>query len=147
MKATTTPDLLEDPRKLRLMNWLTTPPAEREPDSQNKIAIELGVTPRTIRDWKANPSFRALWEKQAKDIIGDPERVQMVLEKMYQHCLDDASAKQAKAWDLYLKATDSIKPPAIDLAAKKAAELTDAELEALIAEAAQREVDSRLNHT
>jgi len=43
MKATTTPDLLEDPRKLRLLNWLTTPPAEREPASQGKLRPSRSV--------------------------------------------------------------------------------------------------------
>lgn len=69
--------------------------------------------------------------------------VQRVVQRMFEHALDDSSPKQAKAWELFLKTVDAIKPPQVDLAAKKAAELTDAELEALLAEQAQRELAQR----
>lgn len=138
----TTGEVFEDVRKVRLLAWLTTPPHERVPSSQNKLADELGVSPRTIRDWKALPAFRSRWEKEAKETF-DPEMVQRVVQRMFEHALDDSSPKQAKAWELFLKTVDAIKPPQVDLAAKKAAELTDAELEALLAEQAQRELASR----
>lgn len=135
--------VLEDARKLRLLNWLITPPGMREPSSQNALAEELGVSSRTIRDWKQAPVFRALWEKQAKDIVGDPEKVQRVLEMLYDTALDTTNARHVKAAELYLKAVDGIKPPEASLAEKKAAELSDNELEALLAEAAQREQQAR----
>jgi hypothetical protein len=140
--AATTNDVMEDARKVRLLQWLTTPKHEREPGSQAKLADELGVSQRTIRDWKALPAFRARWEKEAKEIF-DPEMVQSVVQKMYEHCLDDTSPKQGKAWELFLKAVDGIRPPALDLAAKKAAEMSDDELDAMIAQAAQAEKAAR----
>ena len=134
---------MEDARKVRFLNWLTTPPLEREPRSQNALAAELGCSDRLLRVWKSDPGFRALWDKQAKDIVGDPEKVQMVLLKLRDHALDDTSPKQMKAAELYLKSVEAIKPPQADLASKKAAELSDAELDALLQEAAQREKQMR----
>lgn len=135
--------ILEDARKVRFLNWLTTPPQEREPRSQRLLAEELGCSDRLLRVWKSDPGFRALWDKQAKDIVGDPEQVQMVLMKLRDHALDDTSPKQMKAAELYLRSVEAIKPPQADLASKKAAELSDAELDALLQEAAQREKQMR----
>lgn len=138
----TTDEFFSDPRKQKLLTWLLTPTHEREPRSQNAMAESLGVSARTIRDWKAAPQFRAVWEKESKAIF-DPETVQRVIQKMLDHALDDTSPRQAKAWELFLKATDAIKPPQMDLAKKKAAEMSDAELDALIAQAAQEEKAAR----
>lgn len=138
----TSSDVFDDARKARLLQWLTTPKAERLPDSQAKLATELGVSQRTIRDWKALPAFRAAWEKEAKETF-DPEMVQRVVQKMYDHALDDTSPKQAKAWELFLKTVDAIKPPKLDLAAKAAAEMSDTELQAMVAQAAQAELAAR----
>ena len=138
----TTADVFDDVRKQRLLQWLLMPKHERVPESQAKLADELGVSQRTIRDWKALPAFRATWEKEAKETF-DPEMVQRVVQKMYDHALNDDSPKQAKAWELFLKTVDAIKPPKLDLAAKAAAEMADDELQAMIAQAAQAELASR----
>ena len=134
----TTDEFFEDARKTKLLHWLLLPKAERQPSSQVKFAEEVGVSPRTIRDWMAHPTFRAVWEKEAKAVF-DPSMVQAVIDRMYAHALDDTSPKQAKAWELFLKTVDALRPPQMDMAAKKAAEMTDAELEAMIAQAAQSE--------
>jgi hypothetical protein len=132
---------IEDARKLRLLEWLTTPVGAQVPDSQRKLAIELEVSESTIRNWKSDPTFRAHWEKQAKDIVGDPTKIQQAIQDLYDMGRDMTATVPArvKALEVFLRAVDGIKPPAIDLARKKAAELTDAELEALTMEAAQRE--------
>lgn len=142
-------DWTEDKRKIRLLEWLTTTPAVREelgwPDSKNKLAVEIGISAKTLREWQAVPAFRAHWEKTAKDIVGSPERVQTLLEDLYQAALDpnEKRSDRSKAADLFLKATDMLKPPAADMAAKKAAEMSDAELDAMIAEAAAKEQKQR----
>jgi hypothetical protein len=132
---------IEDARKLRLLEWLLTPEGQRVPDSQRKLAAEFDVSESTIRNWKGDPTFRAHWEKQAKDIVGDPTRIQQAIQDLYDMGRDSTATVPArvKALEVFLRAVDGIKPPALDLARKKAAELTDAELEALTMEAAQRE--------
>lgn len=147
----------EDARKIRLLDWLTATPEIRKelgwPDSLNKLAADIGVTPRSLRNWRAEPAFRARWEKQAKDIIGDPSKVQEILEEMRQLGLErtiqkgtDAqgnpiygqNTQQVAAAKTYLLAVEGIKPPAIDMAKKKASEMSDAELAALLEQERQR---------
>lgn len=137
----TTESLLDDSRKVRLLEWLTTPPSERSPDSMNKLADELGVTARSLRNWRSEPTFRALWEKRAKEIVGEPDKVQRLLEGIYEGATnpEETLASRVRAADLYLRAVDGIRPPAVDAAAKAAHEMSDAELEALIAQEAQKE--------
>ena len=132
---------IEDARKLRLLEWLTTPDTLRVPDSQRKLADELEVSESTIRNWKSDATFRAKWEKQAKDIVGDPTKIQQAIQDLYDMGRDSNATVPArvKAYEVFLRAVDGIRPPAIDLARKKAAELSDSELEALTVEAAQRE--------
>lgn len=139
----------EDARRLRYLQWLLATPAIRKaegwPDSQNKLADELGVTPRTLRNWRAEPSFRARWEKEAKDIVGEPDKVQKAIQRLYDLGFDDevSAATQVKSLTEWLKAVGALKPPAVDTAKKNAAELSDAELEAFIAEEAQRKLSER----
>jgi hypothetical protein len=138
-------DLLDDARKLRLLDWLTTPEDRREPKSQNQLADEIGVTAKTLRNWRSEPAFRAAWEKQAKDIVGDPENVQKVLQMLVDGALDttETLASRTRAAHEYLTAVDAIRPPAVDMAAKKAAEMSDDELRASLAELLQKEAHAR----
>jgi len=144
MLMATTP-IADDARKVRFLDWLTTPPHERDPQTQTALAEELGVSTRLLRLWKADPAFRAAWDKQAKDIIGDPEKIQRLLEDIYEGARDrnETLASRVRAADLYIRSVEGIRPPQVDMARKKAAELSDAELDALIAEAAQAEKVSR----
>lgn len=140
---------ITDGRKLRLLEWLTTPEDLRAkwgwPTSQGKLADELGVSAKTIRNWKVDPAFRAVWEKEAKDFVGDPERVQMLIEDIYKGArdLNETLASRVRAAELFFKVTDSIAPPKVDQAKREASELSDSELQALIAQAAQQELQGR----
>ena len=137
--------ILDDARKVRLLEWLVQAPPERNPPFFKDLADELGVQDRTMRYWKADPAFRAEWEKQAKDAVGDPGHVQSVIEMLREGAVDRAEslASRTRAAEAYLKAVDAIRPPQIDMARKRAAELSDHELEALIREAAQVELQER----
>jgi hypothetical protein len=126
----------DDPRKLRLMDWLTTPKQERVPSSQAKLADELGVHVRSIRDWMQDPVFRDAWDREAKAVVGNPERAQTVLDTLYAAATDPGNKAQVQAAKLYLEATNSIKPPPIEVTVRKAADLTDDELDAFLAQSA-----------
>jgi hypothetical protein len=146
--ATTTESLLQDARKIALLDWLCTPKPKRDPQTTVAMAEKLGVSPRTIRDWKGDPTFRALWDKQSKDVIGDPDKVAEVLEELREMALrpvEEFRSEGAKvaAAKTYLDAVDGIKPPAVDEARKRVAELSDEELRAMIAQEAQRELAGR----
>jgi len=126
----------EDPRKLRLMEWLTTPRTERVPPTQDGLAQELGVHPRSIRVWMAREDFRADWDREAKNVIGSPERAQHVLDTLYRSATDPNNRNAVAAAKLYLEATNSIKPPPIEVKVTKPSDLSDDELDALLAKGA-----------
>lgn len=129
-------DWREDHRKVRYMEWLTTAPSLRNPPSKAKLAKELGVDERTLRGWQRQPLFRQDWEANAQEVIRSPERTSEVLDELYRVATDPTAKNQVQAARLYLEATDAIKPKPIEVKVTKPAELSDAELDALLAEGA-----------
>jgi uncharacterized protein YunC (DUF1805 family) len=132
---------LSDPRHVRLVEWLTTPPSLREPSTKQELAEELGVATRTLRDWQTKPEVRKAWEVRAVEVAGEPDRVQRVLDELYATATDRTSRGHVAAAKLYLEAVDAIKPPEQSVTVRgvrSVDELSDAELEALIAEEAVR---------
>lgn len=129
---------LEDARHQRLVDWLTTPKGERQPRTQKGLAGELGVSERTLRDWRDRADVRAAWESQAREVVGSPERAQDVLEAMYARALDSTDPKQVQAAKLYLEAIDAIRPPTVEIRdSRDLAKVSDDELQAMIAATAQ----------
>ena len=129
---------LTDPRHQRLVEWLCTPRPQRDPKTATALAEELGVSPRTIRDWKAREDVRRVWDKLSRDIVGEPEKIAEVIEEMRVMAMSSASrdADRIRAANLYLDAVDAIRPK--DDQDKKPAhadidELTDEALEQMIA--------------
>lgn len=118
------------------MEWLTTPRSERKPPTQDGLAKELNCHPRSIRVWMAREDFRADWDREAKNIVGSPERAKEVLDTLYRAAIDGTNKNQVAAAKLYLEATNSIKPQPIELKVTKPADLTDEELDALLAQGA-----------
>ena len=103
------------------------------------LAFELGVSDRTLRDWKERPAIRAVWEEQAKKVVGSPERAQDVLEAMYLRAMDSTDPKQVQAAKLYLEAIDAVKPPTVNVQTRSdLAQVSDDELQAMIAASAQQ---------
>jgi transcriptional regulator with XRE-family HTH domain len=128
---------LSDPRKVRLLEWLTTPPIERSPRTQKELADELMVSPRTIRDWRDDDRFRRVWEKRAKEVAGDPERIQRVLNALFDAATDPQARDRVAAGKLYLESINAIKPPTVEVSVtRKLEELSDDELNAMIAKGA-----------
>lgn len=131
--------LLPDPRHQRLVEWLTTPKAERRPQHQKGLAEEFGVSERTIRDWKGRQDVRKAWEKIGQEIIGDPDNVFDVVEEMRLLAMDKTAkdADRIRAANLYLEVAEAIKPPeqTVNVVDKRDWDkFTDAELDALIAQ-------------
>ena len=125
------------------MEWLTTPREARQPPTQQGLADELGVHPRSLRIWMARDDFRADWDREAKQVIGSPERAQEVLDKLYKAAIDPTNRNQVQAAKLYLEATNSIKPPPIEVKLTKPSELSDIELDALLAQGARELAEQR----
>jgi hypothetical protein len=130
-----------DPRQEAFLNWLVTPASGRVPSSQTAYAQQIGVDETTLRRWKNKPAFKAEWEKRVAALQGSPERTQQILDNLFARAMDgdNNSAK------LYLQATGRLAPVQVNVEhSGKVTELSDSELDALIAESARSEKSFRL---
>ena len=133
-------DNILDPRQEKFLNWLCTPANGRVPSSQEKYALAEGVDETTLRRWKKKPAFKMEWEKRISEQQQSPERTQKLLDNLYERALggDNNSAK------LYLQATNRLAPTQVQVEhSTKPSEISDAELDSLIASVAQSEIESR----
>jgi hypothetical protein len=122
------------------LDWLCTAPSERVPDSKAKMAIKLGVDVTTLRRWQKKEVFLNQWKTAVDEVQGSPERTQRLLDTLYAKALDG----DTKSAQLYLQATNRMAPPTVTVQSnKKAAELSDSELDSLIAAVAEREKAQR----
>ena len=125
----------------RYVDWLCTAPSERVPATKNAMAVELGVDVTTLRRWEKRPAFKQVWQKQVDDVQGSPERTQALLDSLYKKALDG----DTKSAQLYLQATNRMAPPTVEVRSeKRVAELSDSDLDDLIAAMASRERDARV---
>lgn len=124
----------------RYLDWLCTAPAERQPATKKAMADALGVDITTLRRWEKKPFFRDEWQKRVDDIQGSPERTQALLDTLYKKALDG----DVKSAQLYLQATNRMAPPTVEVKSdRKAADLSDDELDKLIGAMAAREKQQR----
>lgn len=125
----------------KYLDWLCTAPSERVPASKNKYSVENSVDISTMRRWEKKDIFRSRWKTQVDDIQGSPERTQKLLDNLYNKALEG----DTKSAELYLKATNRMAPPSVTISSnKKTVDLTDAELDSLIATIAEREKAGRV---
>ena len=133
-------ELILTPTQQRYLDWLCTPPMERVPNSKNRMAVELDVDVKTLRRWEKKAAFREQWQARVDDIQGSPERTQGVLDVLYAKAIEG----DTKSAQLYLQATNRMAPPTIEVRNdRKTSDLTDTELDELIAAMASREKESR----
>ena len=129
-----------DARQTQYLEWLVTPSPERIPRTQSEMAKTLGVDPTTLRRWEKKPHFQLEWNKRVDEIQGSPERTQRLLDSLYTKALGGDN----RAAQLYLQATNRLIPPPTVIQSNRANDLSDVELDVLIASMAQREQSYRL---
>jgi hypothetical protein len=115
--------------------WVTAQEAKTNPEK-----FKEGVDETTLRRWKKKPAFKLEWERRVGELQQSPERTQKLLDNLYERALagDNNSAK------LYLQATNRLAPTQVHVEhSSKPSEISDAELDSLIASVAQSEVESR----
>jgi hypothetical protein len=123
-----------DHRQEKYLQWLMVPASMRQPASKNAFATENGLDSSTLRRWEKKPVFKAEWEKRVAELQGSPERTQRLLDSLYEAGLNGDN----KAAQLYLQATNRLAPTQIKVEhTKLISELSDAELDALIASEAR----------
>lgn len=104
------------------------------------MSAHLGVNVTTLRRWEKKEVFVTQWKTAVDEVQGSPERTQRLLDTLYAKALDG----DTKSAQLYLQATNRMAPPTVTVQTnKKAAELSDSELDSLIAAVAEREKAQR----
>lgn len=135
---------LDDPRKDRLLQWLLTAPAQREPSTKKALSGELGVSDRTLRDWEADPSFETAWRLGFKAVAGSTERTKAIMDQLYSDATDATNDRRVQAAKQYWDMSKALAPPEPEVQASRHAQsLTDDELRRLIAEASGEELEAR----
>lgn len=127
--------------QLEYLEWLCLPEPLRIPDTKKEWAEEHKLTAQTLNNWEKIPEFRVQWEDAIKNMAVSPERTQMLLDSLYKRGING----DTKSAELYLKATNQMPNPKqeINIKTEKVSEISDSELEALIAEYAQAESHKR----
>lgn len=138
--------LLDDPRHQRLLEWELTAPALRSPATQTELAAELGVSARTLRDWKEKPEFQAAWRTAFNETAGSLERTKRMLDQLYEDSVnpDSSPADRSRASKIHFDIAKQVAPPEPDVGpSRRAQDMSDAELLALVSEQALAELDAR----
>lgn len=134
-------DILDE-RQEKYLNWLLVPAPHRNPKSQEAYAREEGIDVTTLRRWQKKPHFKAEWQKRVDELQGSPERTQKLLDEIYQRALGGDN----KAAQLYLQATNRLAPQQVNIThTQSLAEISDKDLEDLIASVASAEKAARLD--
>lgn len=124
-----------DPRKMRYIEWLTTPPQERQPRTERELARSLDVYVKTLYNWKQDRDFLDEWRGEADEVIGGPDKRQAVLDTLYRAATEERNPRHVQAAKLYLEAVGAMSPPKFDvtISGKALGMLSEDELERLIA--------------
>ena len=135
----------DDFRVQRVVEWLCTPPGEREPRTQNELAEEIGKTGVWISTLKNDGTFLRLWEDRYRKVVGNPGKVQEVLQSLQETAADRTDPRQVQAARAYLEALDVMKPKRVDVTVTSTAAktLTDEQLTEMIAARAAQELLDR----
>jgi hypothetical protein len=142
LEHTRTP--ITDFRKQAFLEWLCTVPKERDPRTEELFGNKIGVTRRTLSEWKNDKEFLEAWEKKYLRTIGDPGRKAQIMSTLLKTATDPDDPKHVQAAKAYFEIEGSMKPAKMEVSVTRpASELTDAELEVLLAEHAKAEMDQR----
>lgn len=122
------------------LEWLLVPETMRVPRTKKELAQMLEVSPNTLTAWEKLPLFQEMWVEGVKGISQSPERTQRLLDSLYNAGLTG----DTKAAQLYLTATGQMpKNQDITIKHETSKDLTDQELESLIAQFAVQEKEVR----
>lgn len=122
------------------LDWLLLDPDLRIPSTNGAWAEAHGISANTLTNWKKIPIFEQRWKDGIRGQAVNPERTQMLLDSLFKKGING----DVKSAQLYLQATGQMdRNTTINVKTEKASDLSDAELEALIGEYAQKERKQR----
>ena len=143
-EALTTSKVLDE-RQESFLDWLLTPEVMREPRTMEGYSQESGVPYSTLKRWKGNTAFRAAYDKKVRSDIANPERVQRMADMAYERASDPNNRDNIKWAALWaqMAGLTKVEPGLQKTGTEALADLTDEELKAVLAEAAQGEARRR----
>lgn len=116
------------------LEWLLTPKEIRKPKTKKQWALDNGIHYNTLGQWEKNKTFAERWSLGVKGLTASPERTQALLDALYAKGI----AGDVRSAELYLKATGQMQNVStVNIKSTDVKDLSDAELDALIAETAQ----------
>lgn len=86
-------------REERFCEWLACPKGQRRPATLVLLAEELGVHVSQLYRWRRRPNVRDRVMDLVEDAVGGFERVQDILNKVY----EDGMTGNSKAQEMFLK--------------------------------------------
>jgi hypothetical protein len=134
---------ITDWRKQELLQWLCTLPNDRDPSTAKEMAERLGISAQTMRNWKDDAEFLEAWQYLYRRTIGSPERMQLVLERLFETATDRTDPRQVPAAREYRIAVEGVAPTKVEMTVRSAKDLSDEDLEAMMAAAARSELERR----
>jgi hypothetical protein len=133
----------QDPRKMRYIEWLTTPPTHRQPKTEVELAREIDVFPKTLYNWRQERDFREVWSDDTDRVVGGEDRRQRVMDTLYDAAVDHRNPRHVAAAKLYLDTLGAISPPREGVSGKAIGMLTDDEIEQLLSRGILEQHDRR----
>ena len=137
---------IDGEHKQAFIAWLLTPKSERNPETMNELAEVLGVTRRTLTNWKVDKDFMEAWEREYLRTIGNPERKQTIMDTLFGTASDRDDPKHVQAAKTYMEIEGSLRPAKTEITVStgNASSLTLEQLDAEIARRAEQEREKRL---
>jgi hypothetical protein len=134
-----------DWRRQHYLDWLCTKPDHRDPPTMRELADQFGLSSQTLIRWKRDSDFIADWEVQYRKVVGDPEKAQRIMDKLFETAEDRTDPRQVQAAKAYLEAIEVLKPRKVEVTVsnKAAKDLSDEDLYAILAERAALELNER----
>jgi hypothetical protein len=133
-----------DERQEEFLDWLLLPEEMRVPRTMVDYGEVHDLSYATLKRWKQAPHFRATYEKRVKEQIATPERVEEATRLAYQRGILDGDIKWATLWAQMAGLTKQ-EPGIAKSGAEAIADLSDEELDALLADSARQEKKKRLS--
>jgi hypothetical protein len=135
---------ITDWRKQELLQWLCTLPEDRDPPTAKAMAERLTISVTLLNNWKNDPEFIEAWHQLYRRTIGAPERMQLVLERLFETATDRTDPRQVPAAREFRLAVEGVAPTKVEMTVRTSAkDLSDEDLEAMMAAAARSELERR----
>ena len=130
----------------RLLAWLLTPPSEREPANMRDLAQELGTSVPALAKRRDQADFLREWEREYLRTVGSPEIKMKIMRALEQIASDPDDPKIVQAARAFFEIQGTVKPQGsieVNVNTKPPSELSNEDLERLVAAKAQDELARR----